>query len=72
VVQPFTQLADSLGDPRAGNMVLLGALLAVSGALDPEPVDHALTRLVKSERWIELDRRAIARGRDGVAPPGHS
>lgn len=60
---PFAQIADGLGDPRAGNMVVLGALLELTGNLPPGSIEAALHRLVRSQRWLELDRRAIERGR---------
>jgi 2-oxoisovalerate ferredoxin oxidoreductase beta subunit len=60
----FTHVADELGDARAGNMVALGALLQIAEALPQTSVDSALGRLVKSPRWLELDERAIARGRE--------
>jgi Pyruvate/2-oxoacid:ferredoxin oxidoreductase gamma subunit len=66
VVRPFTELADELGEPRAGNIVLLGALLEATGLLTEEEVVPALARLVKSERWLEIDRRALIRGRETV------
>lgn len=59
----FTKAANELGDPRAANMVMLGALLEISGALPQASIDSALLRLVKSERWYQLDERAVARGR---------
>ena len=61
---PFTHLADELGDSRASNMVMLGALLEISGALPQASIDEALRRLVKNPKWIELDERALARGRE--------
>lgn len=61
---PFTHLADDLGDARAQNMIMLGALLEATGILTQESVDEALRRLVKSAKWVELDDRAIARGRE--------
>jgi 2-oxoisovalerate ferredoxin oxidoreductase beta subunit len=61
---PFTHIADELGDARAANMVMLGALLEVAKDLPQASVDAALRRLVKSPRWFELDERAIARGRE--------
>jgi 2-oxoisovalerate ferredoxin oxidoreductase beta subunit len=64
LAQPFTQIADELGEPRAANMVMLGALLEISGALPQGSVDAALRRLVKSSRWVELDERALAKGRE--------
>ncbi len=63
---PFTALADKLGEPRAGNVVMLGALLAATSILPAEPVDGALQRLVKSPQWLDLDRRALALGREAV------
>ncbi|HXS76013.1 MAG TPA: 2-oxoacid:acceptor oxidoreductase family protein [Terracidiphilus sp.] len=60
----FTKAANELGDPRAANMVMLGALLEGSNALPQVSVDAALRRLVKSATWYELDERALARGRE--------
>jgi 2-oxoisovalerate ferredoxin oxidoreductase beta subunit len=60
----FTRAADELGDPRAANMVMLGALLEISGGLPQAGIDAALRRMVKSERWYQLDQRALARGRE--------
>jgi 2-oxoisovalerate ferredoxin oxidoreductase beta subunit len=61
---PFTELADELGDKRAANMVMLGALLEIAGALPQQSIVDALKRLVKNPRWVELDERALARGRE--------
>ena len=61
---PFTHVADELGDARAANMVMLGALLEIAGALPQASIDAALRRLVKNPRWVELDERALARGRE--------
>ena len=33
LARPFTRLADELGDARACNMVMLGALLEIAGVL---------------------------------------
>jgi 2-oxoisovalerate ferredoxin oxidoreductase beta subunit len=64
IAAPFTQLADELGDKRAANMVMLGALLEIAGELPAASVRAALRRLIKNPRWIELDERAIARGKE--------
>lgn len=61
---PFTLLADELGDPRAGNMIVLGMLLEIVAVLPDASVDASLRRLVTNPRWIDLDLRAIARGRE--------
>jgi Pyruvate/2-oxoacid:ferredoxin oxidoreductase gamma subunit len=64
MVQPFIALADRIGDTRAGNMVMLGAMLEATGLVDSEWVASALARLVKAERWLDLNRRAIEYGRE--------
>jgi 2-oxoisovalerate ferredoxin oxidoreductase beta subunit len=61
---PFTRLADAMGDKRAANMVMLGAVLEMAGVLPRASIDAALRRLIKNPRWVELDERAIARGRE--------
>ncbi len=60
---PFTQVANELGDARACNMVMLGALLEIAGVLQNVNIDAAFKRLVKSPRWMELNGRALAKGR---------
>jgi 2-oxoisovalerate ferredoxin oxidoreductase beta subunit len=64
LARPFTEIADALGNSRAGNMVMLGALLEITGVLRDVNIDAALKRLVKNPRWTELNRRAIERGRE--------
>jgi 2-oxoisovalerate ferredoxin oxidoreductase beta subunit len=70
---PFTQLANELGDARACNMIMLGALLEITQVLPQANIDAALHRLVKHPNWRVLDDRALARGRelyrDSVAEP---
>ena len=61
---PFTHLADHLGDPRASNMIMLGALLEITGVLPQSSIHAALRKLVKHEKWIALDERALAKGRE--------
>ena len=64
LAMPFTRLADELGDARAGNMVMLGALLEIADVLPQASIDAALRRLVKHAKWIDLDERALTRGRE--------
>jgi 2-oxoisovalerate ferredoxin oxidoreductase beta subunit len=61
---PFTRIAQELGDPRACNMVMLGALLEIADALPQASIDAALPRMVKNPKWVALDERALARGRE--------
>jgi 2-oxoisovalerate ferredoxin oxidoreductase beta subunit len=64
LARPFMQIAHELGDARAGNMVMLGVLLEIAGVLPEESIDAALRRLVKHPKWVALDERALARGRE--------
>ncbi|PWT99105.1 MAG: 2-ketoisovalerate ferredoxin oxidoreductase [Terriglobia bacterium] len=63
---PVTQLADELGGAKAGNMVMLGALLErLNAPFDPE-IPGVLRRVVRSQRWLDIDLAAVARGRQAV------
>ena len=64
LAHPFTHLADELGDARVCNMAMLGALLEIAGVLPQASIDAALRRLVKNPRWMDLDERALERGRE--------
>jgi len=63
IARPFAEIALELGNPRAMNMVMLGALLELVGVLPAACVRAALAQLVPNPKWQELDLRAIARGR---------
>ena len=64
IARNFTELADELGDARAGNMVMLGALLETIHVLHEECIGNALEKLVKSPQRLEIDRKALERGRE--------
>ncbi|MGA3370907.1 MAG: 2-oxoacid:acceptor oxidoreductase family protein [Terracidiphilus sp.] len=64
LARPFTEIANELGDARAGNMVMLGALQQITGVLPDANIDAALRRLVKNPRWTALNQRALKRGRE--------
>ena len=66
VTMPFTELADQLGNSKAANIVMLGALLETTDLLDQERVIGALRRKVKSQKWFDLDLAALAKGREEV------
>jgi 2-oxoisovalerate ferredoxin oxidoreductase beta subunit len=63
LARPFTRIANDLGDARAGNMVMLGALLEIAGNLPQTSIESALGRLVRNPRWLALDEAALASGR---------
>jgi indolepyruvate ferredoxin oxidoreductase, beta subunit len=64
-VVPGAELAEKLGNARAANVVLLGAL---SGFLDL-PVETWLAVIEKRvpPRYVELNRKAFLAGRDAVS-----
>jgi len=62
----FSGLADKLGDPKVGNIVMLGALLEATGLLEPEQVVDALNVLVKNKKYLDLDLRALDLGQAEV------
>jgi Pyruvate/2-oxoacid:ferredoxin oxidoreductase gamma subunit len=64
LAQPFMEIANELGDTRAGNMVMLGALLEITGVLQEVNIDAAFKQLVKNPHWTELNKRALAKGRE--------
>lgn len=61
---PVTRLANEVGEAKAGNVVALGALLEETHALPDAVIDQVLCRLVKTEKWLEIDRRALQKGRE--------
>jgi 2-oxoisovalerate ferredoxin oxidoreductase beta subunit len=66
VAAPFTEIADKLGASKVGNVVMLGALLELTAILPPERIAGALRRLVKSQKFFELDLLALEAGREAV------
>ena len=66
IARPFDVLANGLGETRAANMVMLGALLEATDVLTEDNIDDVLGVMVKSPRWLEIDRKAIALGRHSV------
>jgi 2-oxoisovalerate ferredoxin oxidoreductase beta subunit len=64
IAKPFSELADKLGDPKVGNVVMLGALLEATGLLDPEQIVSALQVLVKNKKYLELDLLALQLGQE--------
>ncbi len=63
-------LALGLGEVRSANIVMLGALAAISGVLPMEAFDEALahTRLGRKAKVLELNRKALEIGAAEIAP----
>jgi len=66
IARPFAEIADRLGEARAANVVMLGALLEATNLLPDSRIDSALQRLIANPRWLELDRKALVRGREAA------
>lgn len=60
---PFTKIADGLGMTKVANMVALGA----ADLLDREQVKRALRKLVKNDRYYELDVKALDLGQQAAS-----
>jgi 2-oxoisovalerate ferredoxin oxidoreductase beta subunit len=76
VARNFSQAADDIGDPRAANMVMLGAMLETSHPLPLAYIVGALRQLIANLHMIAIDRRALERGaelvaEEGTGVPGH-
>ena len=71
IARPFFEEADRIGTQRAGNMIMLGAFLELSNSLPARFVDAALRRLVKTDKWLDIDRQAIERGCELVKADRH-
>ena len=63
---PCTEIADSLGAAKAGNIAMLGALMEATGLLEDEPVERALRKMVKSQKWFDIDLAALEQGRQAM------
>jgi Pyruvate/2-oxoacid:ferredoxin oxidoreductase gamma subunit len=58
----FTLSDEQVGTAKAGNIVALGALIEATHLLPVDVVERAMARVVKGEKWLEIDRRALAGG----------
>jgi 2-oxoisovalerate ferredoxin oxidoreductase beta subunit len=64
VALPFTRIADQIGVTKAANIVVLGALLEATDLVENEQATTALHKLVKSQKWFDIDVQAMERGRE--------
>ncbi len=66
VCVPASAIADGLGSAKVANVVMLAALLEETECLPAESAIAVLEETVKNPKLLELDRKAIAAGRDYV------
>ena len=63
---PASEVADGLGTAKVANVVMLGALLEETECLPAESAVTVLEEMVKNPKLLELDKKAMAAGRDYV------
>jgi Pyruvate/2-oxoacid:ferredoxin oxidoreductase gamma subunit len=61
-----TEIAERIGSPKVANMVMIGGLIARTHLLSKETVFAAIDALVKNQKLVELNRRAIEAGVEAV------
>ncbi|MGC2108923.1 MAG: 2-oxoacid:acceptor oxidoreductase family protein [Candidatus Korobacteraceae bacterium] len=66
VCVPASEIADKMGTAKVANVVMLGALLEETECLPAESALSVLEDTVKNPKLLDLDRKAIAAGRDYV------
>ncbi len=59
---PASEIAASLGNPRAANMVMLGAYAGYTGMIGEATMAASLGTLIKKKHLIDLNTKAIAEG----------
>ena len=63
---PASDIADKLGSAKVANVVMLGALLEETECLPAESAISVLQSTVGNPKLLELDKQAIAAGRDYI------
>ena len=64
---PATEIANSVGNPKVANMVMLGAYLAVTRALEPESILASLSEHGMQPNLLETNRAALDAGQAYVS-----
>jgi 2-oxoisovalerate ferredoxin oxidoreductase beta subunit len=59
---PASEIANSLGNPRAANMVMLGAYAGYTGMIGEGTLTASLGSLIKKKHLIDLNAKAVAQG----------
>ncbi|MGQ9602804.1 MAG: 2-oxoacid:acceptor oxidoreductase family protein [bacterium] len=61
---PANEIAEELGSPRAANMVMLGAVIAKTGAVKVESAIGSLQKVLseRAMRFLEVNKKALRKG----------
>lgn len=64
VYVPCDEIAAELGNPKVGNMVMLGAYVAATKALKVETIENMITEMFtgKKAKLVPLNMEALKRG----------
>ncbi len=70
VYVPCGEIADELGNAKVANMVMLGAYIAATKALQPDTIRHMITELFTGPKakLVDLNFKALERGMACVGP----
>jgi len=63
---PATKLADELGNSKAANMIIVGALIEYLGFMSIEVVLNSLGDVLKRKNLVALNQKAIQKGVDFI------
>ncbi|HKJ67276.1 MAG TPA: 2-oxoacid:acceptor oxidoreductase family protein [bacterium] len=61
-----TEIADRLGNTKAANMVMLGAIIAKTGLLDKQVALNEMATIIKKSDLVELNQKAVYAGFDAA------
>lgn len=61
---PCATIANELGNPKVGNMVMLGAYIGATGALKTETIEHMIEEVFTGPKaaLVPLNKEALKRG----------
>jgi Pyruvate/2-oxoacid:ferredoxin oxidoreductase gamma subunit len=63
---PATKLADELGNTKAANMIIVGALIEYKDLMSQEVVLGSLGDVLKRKNLVEMNQKAILRGAEFI------
>ena len=63
---PATKIADELGNTKAANMVIVGALIAYKDLMSQQVILDSLGDVLKRKNLVEMNRNAILRGAEFI------
>jgi 2-oxoisovalerate ferredoxin oxidoreductase beta subunit len=64
---PASNIADGLGATKAANIVLLGALLAETGAMPAAVAEQVIASSIKNTKLLDINRKALEAGQQFIA-----